>query len=109
MTRGKKKRRTKRTFAPSWKESVVARVLRGRANKTETQRQIAAELDVPETLLCQWVRLLGKKVGNGAAAHDASTPSIELKGLRAWVNHAVRLEVDRILAEKKPVARKGRS
>ena len=106
MTRGKR-RRTKRTYAPAFKERVVARVQRGRANRTETQRQIAAELGLSETLVSSWVtrspaswaERSGKK--QAAAAVDAASPTIELRGLRAWVNHAVRLEVERILAERK--------
>jgi transposase-like protein len=104
-----KRRRTKRTYAPAFKQSVVARVQRGRANRTETQRQIAAELGLSETLVSSWVtrspaswaqRSTGKKT-TAAAAPDAASPTIELRGLRAWVNHAVRLEVERILAEKR--------
>lgn len=109
MTRGKR-RRTKRTYEPAFKERVVARVQRARVTKSETQRQIAAELGLSETLVSSWVtrspaswaQRSGKKTAAAAAAAiDASSPTIELRGLRAWVNHAVRLEVERILAEKR--------
>lgn len=93
----KKKRRARRTYDPAFKASAVARVLRGRASRTETQRQIADELGITETQLSAWARQLGKKARSDEALQS---PTIELRGLRAWVNHAVRLEVDRVLALK---------
>lgn len=129
MTRSKR-RKTKRTYKPEFKAAVVRRVLKGRAAGTETQRSIADELGITETRLSEWVRqaklrtpsrlppprlpppdrgdaplsagLKARLVQRQSpdAEPDPPGPSIELKGLRAWVNHAVRIEVDRILALK---------
>lgn len=100
-----KKRRDKRFYSKTFKAEVVARILRGRARRSETQRAISDELGISETLLSSWVRQAPKTSAAraappSAAALEASTPTIELKGLRSWVQHAVRVEVERILKEK---------
>lgn len=101
----KKKRRAKRTYKPEFKAAVVKRVLRGRASRTETQRSIAGDLGISENRLSDWVRSAQVKkellaLEKSAPDAEVSGPTLELRGLRAWVNHAVRLEVDRILAAK---------
>lgn len=103
----KKKRHAKRTYKPEFKAAVVRRVLKGRATRKETQRAIADELGITEQMLSAWVRAAQFDKEKRAldenppvTAADVPAPSIELKGLRAWVNHAVRLELDRLLALK---------
>lgn len=95
----KRRRRTKRTYTPTFKASVVARVLRGRGNRSETQRAIADDLRITETRISEWVRQAKKKGVARARGQTEALPTLEIRGLRAWVNHAVRLEIDRIFGK----------
>jgi transposase-like protein len=94
-----KRRKVKRTYTPKFKAEVVRRVLKGRQTRTETQRSIADELGITEQLVSTWTR---KAEVQKALAEEPAPPSptLELRGLRAWVRHEVRLEFDRLVAEK---------
>lgn len=91
-----KRRNTKRVYSADFKRRAVDRVLVGRANRTESQRKIADDLGIAETMLSAWVRVAGIAKAdaptNGASPGQSkvdASPTIEIKGLRAWVERAV--------------------